>query len=110
MAVASRANGLRAVLDDVDAARSGQRHQLLHERSLAEQMDGDNRLCARRDFFRRFRRVEVERARVDVGENNLCAHLVNRLRRCYVSERRRDDFIARSNPQRAQCQRECVGA
>ena len=73
-------------------------------------MDGDNRLGARGHSFRRFRRVEVERARVNIGENDLCTHLVNRLRRRDVSERRRDNFIAWPNPQRAQCQRERVGA
>ena len=105
----SRADRLRAVFDNVDSPRYRQRHQLLHGHGLAEQMDGDNRLGARRDFLCDCRRVEVERARINVGENDLCAHLVYRFRRRDVSEWRRDDFITRSNPQRAQRQRQRVG-
>src|SRR5436190_18709808 len=93
VAVASRTDGLSAILDNVNSPRSRQRHQLLHERGLPEQMDGDYRLRARCDLLRHFRRIEVEGARVNVGENNLGAHLVNGFRRGDVSERRRDYLV-----------------
>ena len=104
------ADGLRAILDQVDAAicrellQGGEVHQ------LAEQVNRDDGLRARRDPAFDFLGIKAKRAGIDVGEDDLRAHLVDRLRRRDVGERRGDHFVAGTDVQRAQGEGERVGA
>ena len=110
-AAVSRADGLRAIFDHLNAPLLRQRQQLLHRRRLTKQMHRNDRFRAPGDSARHLFGIEVERARGDVGKYNPRPHLVNGFRRRNVSERRGDDFVARPNPQRAQgeCQRVRTG-
>jgi hypothetical protein len=109
-AVIGRADRLGAIFHNLNAARFGQRQQFPERCRLSKQMNGDDRSGAGRDLPRHVRRIEIEGARVDVGEHQRRAHLMNGLRRRDVGEWRGDDLIARAEVEGAQRQGQGVRA
>ena len=100
------AERLAGVLDDRQAERL-ERRQVGGE---AEDVDGQDRRRARRDRGRRGRRVEVQRARVDVGEDRPRALVDRGVRARDERERRRDDLVAVAHADRAQREVQAGGA
>ena len=90
--------------------RFSQRVQRRQRRGLPEEMHGDDGPGARRDLSRHIDRINEERARINIRKDNLRAHLMDRFRRSDVGEGRGDDFVTRSDLQRAQRQGESVRA
>jgi hypothetical protein len=89
---ARRANRLRGVLDDRNAARPGR--DVFDRRHLAEQVDGNDRLRLARARGRGGSGHHVEGRRVDVAEDRLRAHVVHGSGRREERERCRDHLIA----------------
>ena len=90
LALVLRAERLAAVLDHRDPVPLAERQQLVVLRRVPEDVDRDDRLRPRRDRGLDRGRVEVERARVDVGEDR---------RRPFVDRavRRRDERVGRGD-------------
>src|SRR5437016_13234260 len=77
---------------------------------LAEEMDGKESFGPRGNFSGDLLRIEVECARVDVGEHDSCPHLVDRFCRGDVGKGGGDDLATGANVQRSQGQGEGVRA
>ena len=81
---------LRGILDQ----RRAERRERVERGGPAEQVHGHDRLRPRRDPARDVLGVEVERDRVDVGEDRRRTAPGNRLGRGVEGERRADDLVA----------------
>ncbi len=101
-----RAEGLRGVLDD----RQAEPPQRLDRRRAAEQVHGHDRLRPLRDPPLDVGRVEVQRRRVDVGEDGRRAAPGDRLGGRVERERRADDLVALADAERVEHEHERVGA
>ena len=77
LALVHRAERLARVLDQRDAVLLAERDQRVVLGRIAEDVDGDERLRARCDRGFHRRRIEVQRARIDVGEHR-CRALIDR--------------------------------
>ena len=86
------------------------RAQLLDRRRPAEEVHGHDRLRPRGDPPLDVGRVEVQRRRVDVGEDGRRAAAGDRLGGREERERRADHLVARADPERVEHEHERVGA
>ena len=100
------AERLRRVLDE----REAERGEVGELRRAAEQVHGHDRLGARRDPRGHVLRIEVQRHGVDVGEDRSRADTRDRLGRRVERERRADDLVAATDPERLERDDERVGA
>ncbi len=109
-AVVGRAPRLAGVLDHGEAVRLGDLAYGVGVGGEAEEVDRHDRFGARRD--RRLDRVGVDAERVgtDVDEHGLGSGLSDRLGRRVEGERYGDDLVAGADAQRAERDREAVGA
>jgi len=96
-ALVLRTERLAGILDQRKAMLLGDRAQRIELARVAVDVDGDDRLRARRHRRLDGRGVEVERARVDVGEDGHAALVDEAVRRCRERVRRRDDLVARAD-------------
>ena len=104
-----RPDGLRGVLDDGEVVGVADRAERRHVGALAEEVDRNNGLRALRDGGVDACRVQVERVRVDVGEDGRRAEQRGGLGRGDERERRADHLVARANAERHQRDLERVG-
>src|SRR5213595_1998043 len=120
-----RADGLRRVLDHLEAVPSCQLHERVHLGHLAEQMDGHERLdtapggpvdqtagphlALARDELRDARGREVVRRRIDVSEERTRAQARDGAGGGEEAERGRDDLVAGSDLERHEGREEGVG-
>src|SRR5918992_76712 len=95
------AKGLRGVLDQRQAVPLRDRAQLVELARVAEDVDRDDRLRARRDRRLDGRRIHVQRARIDVRENGDAALEDEAVRRRRERERGGDDLVPRPDPRDA---------
>jgi hypothetical protein len=108
--LAARADRLRRVFNQLDAARLRDRHQLEHVGHLAVQVHGHDRAGARRDRALHRGGIDVERVRLNVHEHRCAAGIVDRAGRREERERRGNDFVARRQVQRLERQEQRIGA
>ena len=101
---------LTRIFDQRQFVPRGHLLQGVHIRGLSVQMHRQNRPCARRDGAFGCGRVERQTFRIDVGEDWTRTDHHDRQRGVRGRQWRRDDLVARSNAQRAQDQRDCVGS
>ena len=102
---AGRPERLRRVLDD----RQAERLQLVDGGGTAEEVHRHDRLRARGDPARDVGGVEVERDRIDVGEDRRGADPRDRLRGGVEREGGADHLVAGADPERVQDEDERVG-
>ena len=86
-------NGVGAVFDDLQIVVPGNAAERIHFAGPAREMNGKNRPRPRRNSCLHLQRVNVHRARIDVGQYGRRASMNNRIDRCAERERRRDDLI-----------------
>ena len=101
-----RAERLRGVLDQ----RQAERRELVERRRAAEEVHGHDRARPRRDPRGDVLGVEVERRRVDVGEDRRRAAPRDRLGRRVERERRADHLVAGADAERVEHEHDRVGA
>ena len=87
-----------------------QRQQVPKRRCLTEEMYRQQGLGARRDAPGHVGRIQGEGPWINVGENHLGPQLMNALGRRNIGEGRRDDFVARTDVEGLEGQRQGVGA
>jgi len=97
-ALVLRTDRLAGVFDDDEVVLFGDRHDRVHIGGLAEEVDRNDRLGARRHFFLDLRRIDVVGRRVDVGEDRRRADPDDCADRRKEGEGRGDDFIAGPDP------------
>ena len=85
---------LGAILDDVDAALPGQRHDRRHVRRPAAKMHRDDRLGSGRDRGGDGFGIDVAAVPVDIDEHRDGADQPDAEGRCHESARRDDHFVA----------------
>ena len=100
------AERLRGVLDE----RKPERGELGERRRPPEEVHGHDRLRPRRDPRGHVLGVEVQRGRVDVGEDGRRADACDRLGRRVERERGADDLVAAPDSERLEREDERVGA
>ena len=100
------AERLRGVLDQ----REPERRELGERRRPAEEVHRHDRLRPRRDPRGDVLRIEVQRHRVDVGEDRRRADAGDRLGGRVERERRADHLVAAPDPERLEREDERVGA
>ena len=91
----ARPQSLARVLDERQAVLVADRAQLVELAWVAEDVDRDDRLRALGDRRLDGRRIEVERVRIDVGEDRRRAFVDRAVRRSDERVRRRDHLVAR---------------
>ena len=101
-----RAGGLRGVLDDRDAERL----DLRDRRDVAEQVHGEHRARRGRERGAHGLGRHARGLRVDVAEHRAGARVDDRLGGRVEGERRDDDVVAGADAERAQRDRDRVGA
>ena len=101
-----RTERLRRILDQ----RHVQRGERVEGGGPAEEVHGQQRTRARRDLRRDVFRIDVERHRVDVGEDRRRAALRDRLRGRIEREGRADHLVAGADLERVQREDEGVRA
>ena len=115
-ALVGRAERLRGVIENEQAFRLGDRQKRIVVGRQAEQIDRDQHLglepvtLGGRDRARHARRIEIERGRIDIGENRRGAEQNDDLGRGAERERGTNHGIARADPLRHQHQHQRVGA
>jgi hypothetical protein len=106
----SRTETLRRVLDDGQPMAGGDGVDRGEIGALAEQAHRQDRARRGTDRGLEQRRIEIVGVRIDVDEDRPCAEQRDRLAGGDEGERRGDDLVARSHPERHQREQECVGS
>ena len=107
---ATRADGLGTILDDGQTMPLGDRDDPLHRRHLPEEVHHHDRAGARRDRGLDGLWRDVERHRIDVGEDRNAAGIVDCPGRRKEGERRGDHLVARLQVERADREQQRIGA
>ena len=97
LAVELRAVRLGAVLDDAEVVRAGELQHRAHVDGMAEEVDDENGLGARRAETGELRGVEIEGVRLDVHGDGGRALVEHSEEGRHVRERGGEDFIAGTN-------------
>ena len=87
--------GVRTVFDHQDVSLARHFHDRVHIAALAVQVDDDNRLSPLGDLFDHRGRIEIQRPRIDIRENNLRTQHSRRVGGGDPTDRSSDHFIAR---------------
>jgi hypothetical protein len=102
--------GLTAVFDERQPVSRRDRRDPVHVCGLAVEMHRDDCRCPRTDHRLGCARIDREPDRVDVGKDRPGVDHHDGQRCVGGRQRRRDDFVACSDPRRAQRDRERIGA
>ena len=98
-----------AVLDNNQVFLSGDRHEVIHVRRLAREMNRDHRPRPFGKTFAHASWIEIECVLIDVGKNRNCSDPKNGSCRCDKTYRRHDDLITRTDRGRGESRLECYG-